>query len=197
MKSNKPLLFSIDHEQEAVQNAMQQFRQIISGKKFLFIELPQEDVDEILKGKTFNQASDVASYQKFVAEADKMGLKVIALDNKKFNDEYRKTIREHTSPVYSISFYQRIYYQMFAKRERHWMEILQHARANAIIVMHPAHAESIATALKLPKENIIGELQYRPERGFASFEATRIEAERLERRKRKAQERMRKPNRKM
>jgi len=189
---NKPILFSVQHNLTDVEMAIARFRRIIRGKKFLFIELISEEVKEAFRGELYNSDPKVAAFQKLVFEANKAGLKVIPLDDKKMMTElFAKGFDNvlHDSPP-------NVEYEVYVKRERLWLNKLEGANASAIVVVNPVHASEIARKMGLPKDNIVGQLWEKPEfRALAEEKARRIEAERTERKRRKAQARMRRQNR--
>jgi len=190
IRPNKPILFSVDHEPDDVRIAISKFREAIAGKKFLFIELLPEEVELVLKKHEYSSMRSVEAYQRLASEAMTGGLKVIALDNKKFVDE----IKRITSTAYIVgwshfdaSAKRSAYYQIYIKREKAWLRKLEGVGSNAVVVMNPGHSAEIAKQLKIPKENIIGSLWHRKKaRALAGKEAVRVQAARIERKKVKA-----------
>ena len=193
IRPNKPILFSVDHEPDDVRIAISKFREAIAGKKFLFIELLPEEVELVLKKHEYSSMRSVEAYQRLASEAMTGGLKVIALDNKKFVDE----IKRITSTAYIVgwshfdaSAKRSAYYQIYIKREKAWLRKLEGVGSNAVLVMHPEHAAEIAKQLKIPNENIIGHLWHRKEgRVLADEKAAGIQAARLKRKIAKAKTR--------
>ncbi|MDD5162993.1 MAG: hypothetical protein PHD95_02180 [Candidatus ainarchaeum sp.] len=186
---NKPIIFSVVHEPPNVEAALEEFKKAIQGKKVLFIELMQKSIDQILVQGKYNFDLKIKSYQRLCLEAHQAGLRVIPLDIEA-GDMFDVDFRSHGRS--------RISYQLFHKREKHWSELLRNAESNSVAVMHPTHALEIARLLKLPKENILGDIAMRGpsfllQREVSELERIRIEKERLERNRRRAIARARKP----
>jgi len=192
VRSNKPFLFSVEHDPKAVESALPNFRNAINGKKFLFIELTPPEVKAALRGEA-DPLELVAAYQKLVTEAARAGLKVVALDRPKFMEELLRA--EIDASIIGPNHEKdkaKVYYEDYIKRERDWLRTLSNAGSNSVLVMNPGHAAEIAKQLKLPKEHIFGQLWPRTkERLIAAGEAARIEKARLEKSRRRAQQRMR------
>jgi len=130
-----------------------------------------------------------AAYQRLAFEARKAGLKIVPLDTDKAYEEIQASVDSYSRN-----------YRLYAKREKRWEELLRKAGGGSVAVMHPSHAWRMSHLLHLPAENIFGDRSGLTKklmvsaRWYSAIERARIEAERLERRKRSARERLkRKP----
>lgn len=184
MRPNKPVMFAVEHKIAPVLRALADFKKTIAGKKTLFIETDEQAVRE-----TITTGQPASNYGWFVLEAKEAGLEIVPLDERKTNVKIFEALVEG---AFAKARYGNIY-----KREKRWLRKLEGARSNAVIVMHPAHASKIIMRLKIPKENIAYLMKRDPllqwnadqMRASSEKEAKRIEKERLERYRRKAQAR--------
>ncbi|MBU0635687.1 hypothetical protein KKE06_01550 [Candidatus Micrarchaeota archaeon] len=199
IRPNKPILFGIVHSHTDIDTGMEQFKILLKGRKFAYIELAPKFVNQILTRQEYHQSPDISAYQRLVVEANKAGLKVIALDK---DDTYKRAEKARQERGLKAC-----YYETFDKREKKWCEMLRNTGNNSIAVMHPVHAVEIAKLLKLPEENIFGRIKEYfkvkfhskvadSSRWFAGIERERIETQRLERRRKKARDRMKRQPRK-
>ncbi|MBI5553444.1 MAG: hypothetical protein HY917_01755 [Candidatus Diapherotrites archaeon] len=193
---NKPVLFSVEHQPDAVEKEWQKFKQAILGKRFLFIELSPHEVDEVIVHKKIDTAPQIGAFQRLVRLAHEAGLKVFPLDSAKYDKEFMNLL--HSRPPHSEKQIQSKVYQEYIKREKLWREKLTGKDARTLVVMDPANAIEISKQPGIPKENVPGTLDFEgkaleaEKRRLAEIEARRIESERFERRKAKARARMRK-----
>ncbi len=189
----KPVLFSVEHEPKEVEKRMAEFRQVIKGKKILFIELTSEEVFETVKKDVIRHTTLVGAFQRFVFEANKTGLKVVGLDNKKDIDELIGAGNAASiigrDKEWDFSNAEKANYLAYNKREGKWIRKLKTANETAVIVMNPVHASEIAKKLRIPKNNIIGKLRERPlNRKLAKTEAIKRKARKAEEMRKKARQ---------
>lgn len=186
----RPLMFAVDHELKPVAEAMDEFRRRMQGKKVLYIELGPLEISNVAEdfafraGHPFMGGGDArtASYQKLVAEALRAGLEVKPLDTQATRMEI-VTFRAFKARRPNMA------YRVIHLRERRWVGILKNVGGDAIVVMHPGHAEEVARQLELPKANFVraGELSearrenVRRLRARADEQRAAIEAKRLKR----------------
>lgn len=189
---NKPILFSVNHSDKAVQKGKDRFREIIKGRSFLFIELSSERVAEILMGKRASRGSQIRAYQRLVIIANRAGLKVVGLDSQK-NVEAMRRVSDNISSAHDPPEL----YLFYKKRENEWLRKLEGLTSKAVIVMNPVHSTEIAKKLRIPNENIIGKLDVSETiRKIVERETREIEKARFERKKRKAENRAKRQPRK-
>jgi len=195
---NKPVLFSVDHELEAVEKWLPNFKRAIKGRQVLFIELsPKEINDAVVHGKLHKDLEpQVASYKRLAILAHNSGLMVLPLESAKFNQEFEELLYSRGPKTEEMT--RSKLYQEYTKREKLWCEKLSGKGSKTIAVMHPAHASEISKQLGIPRGNIFGTLKHddveleREKRAIAVIEAKRIENERLNRKAAKARARMQK-----
>ena len=220
---NKPILFGVDHDPEAVDAAIGEFRKLIKGKKTLYIEGSPSFLRHTHRIFTTvtppTTKPEPTDFERLILEAYKQGLDVVPLDSEKDMRELMKAEEELQKELkgFSLSkfdtlkkldqFHEMIrnkstrrFHTMYDRREKRWERTLEGTRSDSVIVMHPAHATRMAEKLKLPKANTI--IRWHPgidlemrrtgyiqTRRMTDAEEARIQKERLERRKRSAQQR--------
>ncbi|MBI5553206.1 MAG: hypothetical protein HY917_00530 [Candidatus Diapherotrites archaeon] len=183
---------------------MDRFKESIRGKKILFIEGDREMVDGIIKTGKFSRNPSVRAYQKLILEAHTPGLNVKSLDTVEANriiDPF--SALKHPNPLMRELLLKTNYYvyHMYNQREKRWLRLLEGTNKDAIVVMHPEHAESIAEKLKIPKDNYIREPRprypdpflpgmMRERRMQANAFAEKANRERIERARQRARMRM-------
>jgi|GEM_PF-1977519 len=197
IQPNKPVIFALPHTSKEVEKAMDQFRQVIKGKKRLFIEM--NDITHL-------RIDPFADFELLVRVAQQNGVEVIPLDKNerpkfKFTlDKKAKVVRvpdlseEVSNPHWPNSIGYPAYRNLDL-REKKWERMLVGTTSRDIIVMHTGHAEEMIKRLKLPKSNILyfapndkGNQELR--RMFAKNERRRFEVERIARGLAKSKKRM-------
>ncbi|MBI4052469.1 MAG: hypothetical protein HY394_00350 [Candidatus Diapherotrites archaeon] len=200
VRGNKPVLFSIDHEPAPIEARLAEFKEAINGKSVLFIELPVQFVRQLIELQESNRIYMLGpSYQLLVLVAHKAGLMIVGLDNNKYHGRFWRTVEDNAKPGGTANLDKKsdLFYLNLNKREKDWCRQLAGVGSKAIVVMNPVHAAEIARRLQIPQENILGTLREEPQsRALAEKRAEGIETERLDRRRRRAEQRKRRgPNR--
>ncbi len=193
---NKPVLFGVFHGQAEVKEGMEKFRQVIKGKRFLYLEItaeflsaipeyePKVSISKLYSENVFKGMA--GSYQLLAREAIKAGLKVIPMDDKKQEDRYQKAKQDQKLRIENMA------YQNLSLREKRWESLLCGARSDTVVVAVSDHLRALQKRLKIPEQNCFMHQEHlaSPDwRRQAEIEAKRIETERIARRLKEAKAR--------
>jgi len=220
VKSSKPVFFAASHNDDEVMKILEKFDQAIKGKKKLFIELPQEYIDQVIKEGRMGAKLSIIAYQRLVWTAHNAGLEVIALDTAEHVNEEVKAAEELKEAVeHQFRFPNdlhnvdrvkelaaRAHYLNKESREKGWIELLHGENSRSIVVTECPHTDALMERMGIPEGNILypdlAEFRRRVEshseaRKLSREAAERIESARLKRARSRAQQRAlrnRKPN---
>jgi len=193
-----------------VNSALEEFKKLIRGKNFLFIELTPMALSVIPEFKPKVKITnawvrehafkgDIGAYQILARAALKAGLTVVPLDAEKnamVNLAYTRRDRNYTiERAYEIEAYQNL-----EKREKDWAAKLKNFKSDAVVVAVAAHLRGLQSRLGIPESNCImrdENIGNNPRmRKMARIELQRIESERMARQLRKSRERARQNSKK-
>jgi len=196
---NKPILVGVGHHQVDIDSQLDLIKEILKGKKQLFIELSPKQVADAIKLKS------KVGYGGIAILAHSMGVKVIPLDKQMDSNEVDTLMNELSQmqrfeggrpvpPSESDPKLRRALYVDHHKREKYWESLLSGKGAESVVIMYHGHAKEMQKVLNIPKDNafLFEPPWYRQRndlRHIADQEKSRIEKERLERKRRHAQQR--------
>jgi len=169
-KQKKPgTIIAIIHKEGHVRKAIQEkgFKNFLKNGKTLYIEYPEEELENIMTGKSLNIESQLRTYYKMlIEEALSANMKVVALDDKSAIDFHNRMhddlTRDKRWDLVSTSakkagFLKEEYlefikfYSMGPFRYKSWLKRLENIDWGDIIVCHPNHAVRLAPQLGLDR----------------------------------------------